>query len=85
MKFQLLLIAALASAALAAPLIDNTPAFQQSVIDEVNAANTTWTAGFNGRFFGVKMSDVRSWLGVLPDVGLYDPKLRGKRSAILNL
>jgi cathepsin B len=67
---QLLLVAALASVALAAPLLDNAPAYNQAIIDEVNAANTTWTAGFNGRFFGVKMSAVRSWLGVLPDAKL---------------
>jgi len=70
MKSQILLIATLASVALAAPLLDNAPAYNQAIIDEVNAANTTWTAGFNGRFFGVKMSAVRSWLGVLPDAKL---------------
>jgi len=82
MKSQLLFIAALASAALAAPLLDNAPAFNQAVIDEVNAANTTWTAGFNGRFFGVKMSAVRSWLGVLPDSKLPEVIRTAKADAI---
>lgn len=38
---------------------EDLPAIDHSIIEAVNAANSTWTAGVNSRFIGYTLRDIK--------------------------
>lgn len=71
MRFvRLLSLLALVAAACAAipPLTasDNAPALSEDMISRINAASSSWTAGWNSRFASMTVREARDMLGVVP-------------------
>jgi hypothetical protein len=48
-------------------LLDERPLELNEVIEKVNSANTTWTAGVNSKFERVSLKDVQRIMGTVVD------------------
>jgi cathepsin B len=75
-------LACLVAVASAIPVIEeDKDAIDLDLIEEINNGGHTWTAGINNRFHNTKLSEVKAWLGVLPD---YTNKVLPKKEQPIN-
>merc|ERR1719235_2971214 len=75
-------LACLVVVAAAVPVFEeDRDAINHDLIEEINNGGFTWTAGINNRFHNTKLSEVKAWLGVLPD---YTNKVLPKKEQPIN-
>ncbi len=68
--FLLVVVSLIAAGRAAIPPLtasDQAPALSQDLIDRVNSAASSWTAGWNSKFASMTVGEARSMLGVVPN------------------